>query len=196
MVRFGNVLGSACSVLPIWTQQLAQGHPITVTHPDMSRYFMTIPEAAGLVLQSAALSNTDGSGAPGGGEVFLLDMGAPIKILDLARRFIQLQGLEPGVDATIEFTGIRPGEKLFEELAYDGEDMIPTPHESVRIWRTTPPTAERMRAIIAEFDRLRGSPTGPVSHAWQDASREAILMAIRSAVPEMVPAAERLRAAG
>ncbi|MCE9590924.1 MAG: polysaccharide biosynthesis protein [Planctomycetes bacterium] len=182
MVRFGNVLGSACSVLPIWAQQIMQGHAVTVTHPDMSRYFMTIPEAAGLVLQSAALSNSDGGG---GGEVFLLDMGEPIRILDLARRFIRLQGLEPDADVPIEFTGIRPGEKLFEELAYGGEDMIPTPHRSVRIWRTTPPEAARMREIIALFDRLR-SGDGSWGHPWQHTPREAILAALRDAVPEMV----------
>jgi FlaA1/EpsC-like NDP-sugar epimerase len=186
MVRFGNVLGSACSVLPIWSQQLSQGLPVTVTHPEMFRYFMTIPEAAGLVLQSAALSNADGQG---GGEVFLLDMGEPIRILDLARRFVRLQGLEPDADVSIQFTGIRPGEKLFEELAYTGEDMIPTPHASVRIWRTTPPKASRMKQIIAEFDRLRG---GGADHPWQNASREAIQAALRVAVPEMVAAATDL----
>lgn len=185
MVRFGNVLGSACSVLPIWAQQLSQGLPVTVTHPEMCRYFMTIPEAAGLVLQSAALSNADGRG---GGEVFLLDMGQPIRILDLARRFIRLQGLEADVDVPIQFTGVRPGEKLFEELAYTGEDMIPTPHESVRIWRTTPPSAARMKQIIATFDQLRDMGQGG-SHPWQHASRQAIQAALRTAVPEMVPAA-------
>lgn len=182
MVRFGNVLGSACSVLPIWSQQIGKGQAVTVTHPDMNRYFMTIPEAAGLVLQSAALSNADGGG---GGEVFLLDMGEPIRILDLARRFIRLQGLEPDADVPIVFTGIRPGEKLFEELAYDGEDMIPTPHRSVRIWRTTPPDPQRMQRIIVNFDRLRAGD-GTWDHPWQHATREAILACIREGVPEMV----------
>lgn len=189
MVRFGNVLGSACSVLPIWSQQIARGLPVTVTHPDMYRYFMTIPEAAGLVLQSAALSNADGQG---GGEVFLLDMGDPIRIVDLARQFIRLQGLEPDVDVPVQFTGIRPGEKLFEELAYGGENMIETPHVSVRIWQTHPPTAARMKQIITTFDGLR-DPGVEGGHPWQHASREAIVQALRAAVPEMVDAA---RAAG
>jgi len=197
MVRFGNVLGSACSVLPIWSQQLAAGGPLTVTHPDMTRYFMTIPEAAGLVLQSAALTQ--------GGEVFLLDMGQPIRIVDLAQRFVRAHGLEPARDVDIQFTGIRPGEKLFEELAYDGEDMIPTPHESVRIWRTQPPGARRMKAIIARFDAMREgtrrpprsrsargalSADLPPASTWQHATRQAILAALHDAIPEMRPAAQ------
>lgn len=182
MVRFGNVLASACSVLPIWSQQLAQGGPITVTHPDMTRYFMTIPEAAGLVIQSATFS-----GLSGGGEVFLLDMGQPVRILDLAQRFIRSHGLEPGVDIEIKFTGPRPGEKLFEELAYDGEDMLPTPHESVRTWRTTSPDQKRMTQIITTFERLRAKKNAGGS-GW-GASREAIIAALRVAVPEMVDAA-------
>ena len=131
MVRFGNVLGSACSVVPIWTKQLKHGGPITVTHADMTRYFMTIPEAAGLVLQAGMFSGTLHLNDPttatttpgcisGGGEVFLLDMGEPIRILDLARRFVRLQGFEPDTDVEIKITGTRPGEKLFEELAYTG----------------------------------------------------------------------------
>lgn len=183
MVRFGNVLGSACSVLPIWSQQLAHGGPVTVTHPEMNRYFMTIPEAAGLVLQSAAISGTI---VRESGEVFLLDMGQPIRILDMAQRFIRSQGLEPGADVAIEFTGIRPGEKLFEELAYAGEDMIPTPHQSVRIWRTTPPEAMGMRHIIAAMDRLRGHADGRGRHLWQDATHQDIHDALHAAIPEMV----------
>lgn len=200
MVRFGNVLGSACSVLPIWAKQIAQGRAVTVTHPDMLRYFMTIPEAAGLVLQSAAFAGaeqaqSDTAGTIGasvaaglpGAEVFLLDMGKPIRVLDMARRFIRLQGLEPDVDVKIEFTGIRPGEKLFEELAYDGEDMLPTPHASVRVWRTTPPEPARIQQVVATFDRLRNGVEGAAAaHPWQQAGREAILAAIRAAVPEMI----------
>ncbi|MCC7145017.1 MAG: polysaccharide biosynthesis protein [Phycisphaeraceae bacterium] len=177
----------------------------------MQRYFMTIPEAAGLVLQSAAFTGIGGatgddrgdlrspakqgdgegiaspsSGGCGGGEVFLLDMGEPVRILDLARRFLHAQGLRPDVDVGIEFSGIRPGEKLFEELAYDGEDMIPTPHQSVRIWRSSPPRESRMQAIIATFDQLRNGGGRSVDHPWQLASRQAILDALHQAVPEMV----------
>jgi FlaA1/EpsC-like NDP-sugar epimerase len=192
MVRFGNVLGSACSVLPIWTRQIAEGGPVTVTHPDMTRYFMTIPEAAGLVLQSASLSGTPDASQEGG-EVFLLDMGRPIRILDLAHRFVKSQGLTPGSDIEIAITGIRPGEKLFEELAYDGEDMVPTPHPAVRIWKTAPPDAAAMRQIIDTFDRLRHKrdPQAPTAaeHPWQHASRESILNALRASVPEMLHAA-------
>jgi FlaA1/EpsC-like NDP-sugar epimerase len=201
MVRFGNVLGSACSVIPIWAQQLAQGGPITVTHPDMTRYFMTIPEAAGLVLQSAAFAGGAGASTPfiatsegggesagAGGEVFLLDMGRPICILDMARRFLRSQGLEPDRDLKIQITGIRPGEKLFEELAYDSEDMLPTPHESIRLWRTAAPDTGAVRRLIAAFDRLRGHSDGSQAgrHLWQGVSRDDIMAALHSAVPEMV----------
>jgi FlaA1/EpsC-like NDP-sugar epimerase len=179
MVRFGNVLGSACSVLPIWSRQLAQGGPITVTHPDMYRYFMTIPEAAGLVLQAGALSR--------GGEVFLLDMDEPIRVLDLAERFVRQQGFEPGVDVSIEFTGPRPGEKLIERLAYDSEDMAATDHEAIHVWRTSAPDRAHMQQIIDTFDRLRqpaatGSP-------WHNAGRDAIVNVLRRAIPEMTTAA-------
>lgn len=185
MVRFGNVLGSACSVIPIWSQQLAQGGPITVTHPQMQRYFMTIPEAAGLVIQSAALTRE-------GGEVFLLDMGQPIRILELAHRFVELQGLKPGRDVAIEITGIRPGEKLYEELAYESEEMMPTIHPSIRIWKTHPVDADRMRQIIATFDRLRGQADDVSRHHWQEADQATLLQAIHQAVPEMIPPANLL----
>ncbi len=187
MVRFGNVLGSACSVIPIWRQQLARGEPLTVTHSQMYRYFMTIPEAAGLVLQSAALSG----GTHGGGEVFLLDMGEPIRILDLAHRFVRGQGLEPDIDIPIRITGPRPGEKLFEELAYGSEDMIPTQHKSVRIWRTHAPDPHQMNQLITTFDRLRTKGQHPdiEGHSWQHATRETIVAALRAAVPDMVQSA-------
>ena len=195
MVRFGNVLGSACSVVPIWTKQLEDGGPITVTHEDMTRYFMTIPEAAGLVLQAGMFSGTiqvgQASSLPssgGGGEVFLLDMGDPIRILDLARRFVRLQGFEPGTDVKIKLTGTRPGEKLFEELAYTGEDMLPTPHASIRVWKNPPPTAAQMQSIIDTFDRLRNKTSDP-DRNWRDAPESAIITALRSAVPEMIHAA-------
>jgi len=189
MVRFGNVLGSACSVVPIWTRQLEHGGPITVTHADMTRYFMTIPEAAGLVLQAGMFSGTiDTEANERGGEVFLLDMGEPIRILDLARRFVRLQGFEPDTDVEIRIIGTRPGEKLFEELAYHGEDMLTTPHDSIRVWKNTPPSQAQMQSIIETFDRLRNKTADP-ERVWRDAPASAIVTALRTAVPEMVHAA-------
>lgn len=174
MVRFGNVLGSACSLIPIWTEQLAAGGPLTVTHRDMTRYFMTIPEAAGLVLQAGASAR--------GAEVFLLDMGEPVRIVDMADRFLKAHGLIPGVDVGISFTGPRPGEKLFEELAYRGEDMAPTSHPSIRRWRTGPPHAASVRQMVRTFDRLRAGEDGV------DPAPTAVVSALRAAVPEMVAA--------
>lgn len=132
-VRFGNVLGSSGSVVPIFQRQIAAGGPVTVTHADMRRYFMTIPEASQLVMQAGAIGN--------GGEIFVLDMGAPIRILDLAREIIKRHGFVPDEDIAIRFTGIRPGEKLYEELASDDEQTQPTAHKKIRVWRL--PTADR-----------------------------------------------------
>jgi FlaA1/EpsC-like NDP-sugar epimerase len=122
-VRFGNVLGSVGSVIPIFRRQLSTTGKLTVTHKEASRYFMLIPEAAGLILQAGAMGM--------GGEVFVLDMGEPVKIIDLAKNLIRLSGKELGVDAEIVFTGLRPGEKLHEELIVEGEDVSGTTHPKV-----------------------------------------------------------------
>ncbi|HEY3226063.1 MAG TPA: nucleoside-diphosphate sugar epimerase/dehydratase [Planctomycetota bacterium] len=147
-VRFGNVLGSNGSVLNIFRAQLAKGGPLTVTHPEMRRYFMTIPEAVELVLQAAVQGR--------GGEVFELDMGSPVRIVDLAEDFIRLSGLMPGRDVKIEFTGVRPGEKLFEELYLHSETVVPTSHPKVFCLKTNG-NASPDPAVRLCLDRL-----GPV----------------------------------
>ncbi len=168
-VRFGNVLGSAGSVVPTFERQIRQGGPVTVTHPEMRRYFMTIPEAAQLVLQAAA------TGA--GGQIYLLDMGEPVKIVDLARDMITLSGLRVGEDIEIKFTGVRPGEKLFEELRTEGEDIVPTVHPKIKIWRHVTTEWEKIKQTLAELSGLANCP-----------DRERIIAAMRKLVPEYAPA--------
>jgi FlaA1/EpsC-like NDP-sugar epimerase len=173
-VRFGNVLGSNGSVIPIFKKQIAAGGPVTVTHPEMRRFFMTIPEACQLVLQASAVAT--------GGQICVLDMGQPVKIVDLARNLILLSGLKPEKDIKIQFTGMRPGEKLYEELSTLLEDTIPTEHEKVRIFVGN------------------GMPEGNI-HRWLDELRDLcaardtgrLMIALKEVVLDYSPSADLLR---
>jgi len=144
MVRFGNVLGSSGSVIPIFKKQIAAGGPVTVTHPDVTRYFMTIPEAAGLVLQASVLGN--------GGEIFVLDMGKPVKIVDLAKQLIELSGLKVGDDIEVKFTGLKPGEKLYEELQHRDESHVSTDHPHIMRFLPGYDAREASARAIAEVE--------------------------------------------
>ncbi|TVQ93248.1 MAG: polysaccharide biosynthesis protein [Chromatiaceae bacterium] len=141
IVRFGNVLGSAGSVVPLFQRQIEQGGPVTVTHPEIERFFMTIPEACQLIMQAAVIG--------AGGEIFVLDMGEPIKIRYLAEQMIRLTGREPGHDIPIQYVGLRPGEKLYEELFYAAEDLVHTSHPKIRTARRQPADTARIGHALA-----------------------------------------------
>src|SRR5581483_237886 len=156
------------SVIPVFQRQIAEGGAVKVTHPDMTRYFMTIPEACMLVLQSAAQGT--------GGEIFVLDMGKPVKIVDLARQLIELSGLKPDEDIHIEFIGLRPGEKLFEELTYKGENFAPTTHPKICRFVSKPYDLEQLRETLDAF-------RAQIHHLAGDQ----IKLELRRAIPEYTP---------
>jgi FlaA1/EpsC-like NDP-sugar epimerase len=166
-VRFGNVLGSQGSVVPTFMRQIRSGGPVTVTHPEMRRYFMTIPEAVQLVLQAGALGR--------GGELFMLDMGEQVKIVDLARDLIRLSGLEVGTDIEIQYTGIRPGEKLYEEMFFEYEHAAPTDHPKV--------LRARDQLILHEMELVEEL----VAAAVEGADEVDIRRLLRAIVPDFAP---------
>ena len=176
-VRFGNVLGSNGSVVPIFKEQIAAGGPVTVTHPEMTRYFMTIPEAAQLVLQAFSIGK--------GGEVFVLEMGEPVRIADLAKNLILLSGLQPERDIEIQFTGLRPGEKMFEELNLQDEHLIPTSHAKIRSY-VCHRNLDAMQ-IKASLQRLQAIVEG------QDVAN--LVLLLKELVPDYNPGTELLKTA-
>jgi FlaA1/EpsC-like NDP-sugar epimerase len=167
-VRFGNVLGSNGSVVPLFQEQIASGGPVTVTHPEVRRYFMTTREAVQLVLQASTMGKES--------EVFVLDMGEPIRIVDLARNMIRLSGLEPDDDIEIRYTGLRPGEKLFEELALKGENILSTYHEKIKIFKGPSFDSARIKLWLLELEALLRSQ-----------NEQAVVEHLRVLVPEYEP---------
>jgi FlaA1/EpsC-like NDP-sugar epimerase len=167
-VRFGNVLGSNGSVVPLFQEQIAAGGPVTVTHPDVRRYFMSVQEAVQLVLQASTMGT--------GSDVFVLDMGEPVRILDLAWTMIRLAGFAPHEDIEIRFTGLRPGEKLFEELNIEGENILPTYHEKIKIFRGPRIKREIMAAWILELE-----------NALALRNEHEVLQLLKKIVPEYQP---------
>jgi FlaA1/EpsC-like NDP-sugar epimerase len=176
-VRFGNVLGSSGSVLPIFLEQIENGGPVTVTDPEMQRYFMTAAEAAHLVLQAAVMGR--------GGETFLLDMGRPVKILDLARKLIRLCGLRPDEDIRIQFTGVGAGEKLYEDTHFDHEEILPTSHDNIKIFAGQGLSPERMAEHVAVLRQV-----------CQERDLSGLMSSLRELVPDYQPSADVLRRAG
>jgi len=168
IVRFGNVVGSIGSVVPLFKKQIEKGGPVTVTHPDVTRYFMTIPEACQLILQAGAMGS--------GGEIFLLDMGTSIKIDDMARDLIRLSGFEPDVDIEIKYIGLRPGEKLYEELIIEGEDVVPTSHEKIMVLRGVECNLQLLNGKIDELAKMA-----------EDQEAEKIKAKLQEIVPEYRP---------
>ncbi|MFN3959387.1 MAG: UDP-N-acetylglucosamine 4,6-dehydratase family protein [Parvularculaceae bacterium] len=176
-VRFGNVFGSTGSVAPLFVRQIARGGPVTVTHPDIKRYFMTTKEAVQLVLQAASLDHGQNSVLTHDGRIFVLDMGEPIRILDLAKRMIEAAGLVPGKDIEIKFTGLRPGEKLFEEVFLDTDKLVATGADGVLL------------ASPAMIDLPLLNPRlGEIVKAAREGDRKSLDAAVHALVPEFSPA--------
>jgi FlaA1/EpsC-like NDP-sugar epimerase len=170
-VRFGNVLASNGSVVPLFEEQIDRGGPVTVTHPEAKRYFMTIPEAVQLVLQASVMGR--------GGEIFVLDMGQPIKIVDLAHNLIRLKGLEPESDIKVVYTGLRPGEKLFEELRLVGEGIKPTPHRKIRVFDGGSPDFQQLLQWLEDLSALVAAK-----------NVHGLVQKLRTIVPEYTPSEE------
>ena len=171
-VRFGNVLGSSGSVIPIFEKQIKAGGPVTVTHPDMTRYFMSIPEAAQLILQASALPD-------GRGKIYVLDMGNPVRIKDMAHDLISLSGYEPGKDIRIEYIGVRPGEKLFEELAFDGENLSKTDHGKILVLKEN-------RSLQTDWTAFEAK-IGELADICATFDRESLKQMLISIIPEYQP---------
>ncbi len=176
-VRFGNVLGSNGSVVPIFKEQIAAGGPVTITHPEMRRYFMTIPEATQLVLQAFSIGK--------GGEIFVLDMGEPVRIVDLARNLVLLSGLRPDRDIKLEFTGLRPGEKLFEELNLQDEHLVPTSH--AKICSYISPFSADLKVMQVALEELR------LIFERKDVAR--LVLYLKELIPDYNPGSQLLKLA-
>lgn len=176
-VRFGNVVGSSGSVIPLFRRQIEQGGPVTVTHPEVNRFFMTIPEASQMILQAGAMGE--------GGEIFVLRMGTPVKIADMARDLIRLSGKEPDVDIKIIFTGLREGEKLYEELITVGEDILPTGHEKVMVLRSNSHSSDS-QYLLETRAKLNSAIDGLVKDAHSHDAKK-IKKKLKEIVPEYMP---------